>query len=698
MAGTVDIGNLQARLTMDKSGFDKGLSGANTGIGGLSSKISALAVPIAAVGAAFATIGVAAAKAADETDKAYNTIRIGTGATGAALKDLQTQFDDLRGEVVGDVGDIATAIADLNTRTGLTGDNLENAAKQFLNLSRITKTSVATNIKSVTRLFGDFSVATKDQADTLDYLFRTAQATGATVDTLASKTTQYGTSLRAMGFDLKTSIALLGKFEKEGVNTETILASLKIGMANMARDGVTNANEAFTKLIDEIKSAPSDIDATAKAIEVFGSRAAADMTMAIREGRFEVEDFITTLTESDETINQVAEDTLTLGDKFSLFSDKVNEKLVPLGNTLINAATTILDTIDGLMSEYDTKMEAALVSHGVQMDRLAEKEAETAEKLRPIWEGIWSWLIDRQVENDIKRLDQQAVFADILTGDTEALRDDLISLAKSTFDSIFGVFGVSFYDILMATAEFINSLNKWFADGLNAVLGTVFSVFNEIIRGLNSVSSAMNSVLDTNLPQIATLTTPKVEAKAIEFDYEALAGAGIMSSEAMQRKQNAQMYAAAQGATGTGAGSAGGATTGTGTTGSTSAAVAAEAQKTALEEYQDQILQLQADIAAGLIETTLSESQLNKYFEQALQTTSVPIKIGQDSFITANLPSAEAYAASSLIARSSVDLRDYSAVQAPGAVTVNVYNPEPEPISKTTKTIKRDLASQAAGV
>ena len=51
MAGTVDIGNLQARLTMDKSGFDKGLSGAQTELKGLGSKIQANSESLKKIGA-----------------------------------------------------------------------------------------------------------------------------------------------------------------------------------------------------------------------------------------------------------------------------------------------------------------------------------------------------------------------------------------------------------------------------------------------------------------------------------------------------------------------------------------------------------------------------------------------------------------------------------------------------------------------
>jgi len=52
-----------------------------------------LAVPIAAVGAAIASLGTAAVLAADNINKAYNAIRVGTGATGEDLEALKSDFD-----------------------------------------------------------------------------------------------------------------------------------------------------------------------------------------------------------------------------------------------------------------------------------------------------------------------------------------------------------------------------------------------------------------------------------------------------------------------------------------------------------------------------------------------------------------------------------------------------------------------------
>ena len=67
-------------------------------------------------------------------DDAVDTIRIGTGATGDALAGLENDFDTVIQNVPADMGTAASAIADLNTRLGLTGEPLQALSQQFLDV------------------------------------------------------------------------------------------------------------------------------------------------------------------------------------------------------------------------------------------------------------------------------------------------------------------------------------------------------------------------------------------------------------------------------------------------------------------------------------------------------------------------------------------------------------------------------------
>ena len=99
-------------------------------------KISGLNVKALAVGAAVGGIAVATGKAVVEAgkymkdlgasfDDAADAIRIGTGATGDALDGLLDDFDAVYKSVPTTMEDASKAIADYNTRLGLTGPQLQ---------------------------------------------------------------------------------------------------------------------------------------------------------------------------------------------------------------------------------------------------------------------------------------------------------------------------------------------------------------------------------------------------------------------------------------------------------------------------------------------------------------------------------------------------------------------------------------------
>ncbi len=192
-------------------------------LGSAAGKVMRAGVLAGAVG--IAALGFAAFKFGNDFKEANNIIRVGTGATGEALDALNEDFKATFAETPADMKTVAQATADLNTRLGLTGPPLQDMTKRFVELSRITETDVTTNIQTVTRLFGDWSVATEDQAGSLDRLFLTSQATGISVDKLSSLVVQFGAPLRGFGFTLDQSTAILAKFEKEGVNTEAVMAA-----------------------------------------------------------------------------------------------------------------------------------------------------------------------------------------------------------------------------------------------------------------------------------------------------------------------------------------------------------------------------------------------------------------------------------------------------------------------------------------
>lgn len=285
-----------------------------------------LTVPLIALGgAAFAS--------SLKIDEAMDNIRAGTGATGKALEGLGKDFKAVLVNVPNSVGDVATAITDLSQRTGKTGPALQTLATQLLNVSRLTKTDISTNVKDSTRLFEAWSVATENQASDLDFLFKASQQTGIGFSRLSELLVEFKVPLQQLGFGFKESAALLGQFEKAGVNTEQALSAMGKALSNFSKAGAKDAGAVLGEVIRQIKTLDTEA-ANAVGIKVFGERAGKELVDAIKKGRLEVDSLVASLDNSSETIEEAANDTLSFTDKIARFGNKMLAALSPVGDAL----------------------------------------------------------------------------------------------------------------------------------------------------------------------------------------------------------------------------------------------------------------------------------------------------------------------------------------------------------------------------
>jgi hypothetical protein len=278
---------------------------------------------------AAAAAGLALRSIEDAWGGAEDAIVVGTGATGKALDDLMASAKRVGGRVSNDFEQVGVAIAEVSTRTGATGDALEDLSKQMLDLSRITKTEVKQNVADVTRVFGDWSIAAENQSLALDQLFRMSQLTGIGVDQLSQTVVQFGAPMRQLGFTFEESIALLGKWEKEGVNVETVLAGLRFGLKSFAKAG-EEPSAAMQRAIADIKAAGTAAKANAIAFEIFGVRAGPDMAAAIREGRFELGPLLAELESSEGALDDAANATSGLNEWLGRMRNQATIALGPM--------------------------------------------------------------------------------------------------------------------------------------------------------------------------------------------------------------------------------------------------------------------------------------------------------------------------------------------------------------------------------
>lgn len=337
-------------------------------------------------------LGKAAKDAFNEFDEGRDNVIKATGATGEAAKELRQSYKNVAKTVVGDMGDIGSALGEVNTRFGFTGEALEEATTTFVKFADITGTDATNAVKLVSRAMGDAGIKSEDYKSVLDDLAIAAQASGISVDKLTENLTKYGAPMRALGFDTKESIAIFSQWEKAGVNTEIAFSGMKQAIGKWSKEG-KNAKEEFSKVLEEIGNAPDIASATTKAIEVFGQKAGPDLADAIQGGRFEFSDFLDILEGSQGTVENTFNETQDASDKVKLAFqnmkvsagdavDNILEKYGPDIEKAISNITPVIEDIIGWLGENVPPVIDAIVSG--------------FEKVAPIIEGAFKWIVDNK--------------------------------------------------------------------------------------------------------------------------------------------------------------------------------------------------------------------------------------------------------------------------------------------------------------
>jgi len=327
----------------------------------------------------------------EEFNEVTRIISVGTGAIGSDLAALEDSFRDVAANAPNAFEDIATVIAELDTRTDLAGDGLEEMAVELLTLSRLMGGDAKTTTREVTRLFNRFGLSADEASDMLNILFRASQASGAEVSQLAADVTKNAGALQGMGLSLEESVALIALFEREGVRTRTVVSALQTGFLKLTKDATVPLNEALADTFTELQTLDREA-AIAKGLEIFGT-SALELVDAVRDGRLEVDDFTRQIVDGQSDILETAEAT----DGWRVKLDELKNFLkLEFEEVAREVFTNVTELVDGLKPaaqrvsdafERDG-LEGALEQVAIEWNRIYEEQIE------PLWVRFLEFLQD----------------------------------------------------------------------------------------------------------------------------------------------------------------------------------------------------------------------------------------------------------------------------------------------------------------
>ncbi|HGK5841807.1 TPA: phage tail tape measure protein [Streptococcus agalactiae] len=288
-----------------------------------------------------------------EVDEGMDIIVTKTGATGSALEEMTDIAKTLATELPTDFNTAGSAVGELNTQFGLTGDALKSASTQLIQFSEINGSDVTSSALSAKQAIEAYGLEATDLSSVLDTVTYTSQATGVGVQELMDKAVVGAPQIKALGLSFDEGVTLMGQFEKAGVDSSAALSSLSKAAVKYAGDGLT-LQDGLAGTIEQIKTSTSETEALSLASEIFGSKAAPRMVDAIKRGALSFEDLAGTADKAAGIVTQTYEGTLDPIDQFTTAQNTAKLAMAEIGDAIAATLAPILEILASLLQAVAT--------------------------------------------------------------------------------------------------------------------------------------------------------------------------------------------------------------------------------------------------------------------------------------------------------------------------------------------------------
>jgi TP901 family phage tail tape measure protein len=514
-----------------------------------------LAAGAAVAGAA--AIGVGLYKLGGDFESNYRTIARNTGDTGKQLNDLKKAFNDVLAATPASMGQVATTIEELQRYTGATSPALETLSKQLITVSRISGTDVATNVQAATHALENWNIPTKQAPALMDALYTVSQKSGASFASLAAQVTKFGPQMRLMGFSFTQSAAMIGTFDKAGVNSQQLMMGLGMAATKLAKtretadlavttsqakltaavakadtttgkahitamtevtkaqDAVTAAQQkaatlntttipqALQKTIGQIKGARTETDALTAASQIWSGRTAVQMVDAVRSGKFNFDEMNKSIKGGHDSIDATAARTATLSGAMGTLRNSTEVALQPM-------ASAVWKDINKALIDLAKNLTPVVTAMGKDLPKVMAD-------LQPLFSLIKGevttvfriWGDELKIVMPLMKalFDAISLVADLLTGKWGKAWDSLKALGNAVFaalkqipklllDLVEAPFKVLGSDIDKGITDFLKRVGAIPGDIVNALASlasTVASLFTQAFTGLEGFANTAMS-------------------------------------------------------------------------------------------------------------------------------------------------------------------------------------------------------------
>lgn len=307
--------------------------------------------------------GEAVLELGNEFSEATSNIVKGTGATGEALRGMQTELYNAYNQLELPFDQVGSVLAEVNTRLGLTGDALTDVTVKIGTFADNTETDAVGAVDMVVDVMKKWGLTAQDLPHLLDILTVANQSCSLSVDQISKYLTDNKVQFDSLGYSVSESTALIVALADSGVNVGTVLTGMRKTISFLSEE-TNDVPGAFNAMIQAIANCGSVSEAlqmqvgnTGKTVEdVFGTKAAQEMINAIQSGNFAIEDWIKVLGNADGALERTDAAADTLSDKWAVATHNIQ-------SAFASVLAPAIEAISSKLAEFVQKIGEFLNKH-----------------------------------------------------------------------------------------------------------------------------------------------------------------------------------------------------------------------------------------------------------------------------------------------------------------------------------------------
>lgn len=302
------------------------------------------------VTAPITAVGAASVAAFREVDDGLDNIAKMTGASGQALKDMETSAKSIATTIPTSFETAGVAIGAVNTRFGVTGSELEGLSTKFIKFAELNNTDVQSSVEGTQKVMAAFGLDTQDAGKLLDAMNKTGQKTGISMDGLQTSMVKNAAALKDMGLGAYQAADFLGQVEMSGADTSVVMSGLSKALVNAGEDGKT-LPQALGEFQTIMNSTATEQEKLTAATELFGKKAGPAIYEACSTGSLSFESLSNDASTYLGSVESTFDSVLDPADDFTVTMNSLKVLGSEVGESLLTAAAPALKDIGGKLKD-----------------------------------------------------------------------------------------------------------------------------------------------------------------------------------------------------------------------------------------------------------------------------------------------------------------------------------------------------------